>query len=168
MAIDFHDRRNAGTYAAREADHSWRRAIARLVNPTDLRVVDVGCGGGIYSTTLAQMGATQVTCIDSSAQMVHDARHRAETAEIPTITFHQGSSEATALPDSCADLVLQLAMTHHLCDPAVAFAEARRFLKPAGTLLVQARTRADVMVAASAPHVRGWFFELFRRLVDVE
>ncbi|HLR44881.1 MAG TPA: class I SAM-dependent methyltransferase [Brevibacterium sp.] len=168
MAIDFHDRRNAGTYAAREADHSWRRAIARLVNPTDLRVVDVGCGGGIYSTTLAQMGATQVTGIDSSAQMVHDARHRAETADIPAITFQQGSAEWTGLPDACADLVLQRALIHHLADPSVAFAEARRILKPGGTLLVQDRTMADVMVPASAQHLRGWFFELFPRLVDVE
>jgi ubiquinone/menaquinone biosynthesis C-methylase UbiE len=168
MAIDFHDRRNAGTYATREADDSWRRAIARFVNPTGLRVVDIGCGGGIYSTALAQMGATQVTGIDSSAPMVHDARRRAEAAGISAITFQQGSAESTGLPDGGADLVLQRALIHHLAEPSVAFAEARRILKPGGTLLVQDRTMADVMVPASAQHLRGWFFELFPRLVDVE
>lgn len=168
MAIDFHDRRNAGTYATREADDSWRRAIARFVDPTGLRVVDIGCGGGIYSTSLAQMGAAQVTGIDSSAQMVQDARHRAEAAGIPAVTFQQGSAERTGLPDVSADLVLQRALIHHLADPAAAFAEARRILKPGGTLLVQDRTMDDVMAPASAEHLRGWFFELFPRLVDVE
>ncbi|MDI3331014.1 MAG: class I SAM-dependent methyltransferase [Micrococcus sp.] len=168
MAIDFHDRRNAGTYATRDADGSWRRAIAGFVNPTGLRAVDIGCGGGIYSTTLAQMGAIQVTGIDSSAQMVQDARRRAEAAGIPAVTFQQGSAERTGLPDGGADLVLQRALIHHLAEPSLAFAEARKILKPGGTLLVQDRTMADVMVPASAHHLRGWFFELFPRLVDVE
>jgi ubiquinone/menaquinone biosynthesis C-methylase UbiE len=138
------------------------------VNPTGLRVVDVGCGGGIYSTSLARMGAAQVTGIDSSAQMVQDARHRAETMGLPAITLQQGSAERTGLPDGDADPVLQRALIHHLADPSVAFAEARRILKPGGTLLVQDRTMADVRVQASAQHLRGWFFDLFPRLVDVE
>ncbi|NUL44962.1 methyltransferase domain-containing protein [Cellulosimicrobium funkei] len=168
MAIDFHDPRNAGTYSTREADDSWRRAITRLVDPAGLRAVDIGCGGGIYSTALAQMGATQVIGIDSSAQMVNDARQRAEAAGIPTITFRQGSAVRTGIPDGGADLVLHRALIHHLADPAVAFAEVHRILGPGGTLLVQDRTMADVMVPASTQHLRGWFFELFPRLLDVE
>lgn len=168
LAINFHDRDNAGTYATREADDSWRQAIGRIVDLDGLRVVDLGCGGGIYSTALAQMGSTQVIGVDSSAQMVQDARERAEAAGISAIIFQQGSAEQTGLPDGGADLVLQRALIHHLAEPSAAFVEAGRILRPGGTLLVQDRTMADVMVPASSQHLRGWFFELFPRLVDVE
>lgn len=130
-------------------------------------MVDLGCGGGIYSTALAQLGSTQVIGVHSSAQMVQDARERA-AAGTPAITFQQGSAEQAGLPDGGADLVLQRALIHHLAAPSAAFAEAGRILKPGGTLLVQDRTMADVMVPASAQHLRGWSFELFPRLVDVE
>ncbi|GAA4827192.1 hypothetical protein GCM10023354_00970 [Garicola koreensis] len=132
MAINFHDRDNAGTYATREADDNWRQAIGRIVDLDGLRVVDLGCGGGIYSTALAQMGSTQVIGVDSSAQMVQDARERAEAAGIPAITYQQGSAEQTGLPDGDADLVLKRALIHHRAEPSAAFAEAGGFFGPAG------------------------------------
>jgi hypothetical protein len=160
MAIDFHDRQNAGTYAGREADAGWRRAIAGIVDPAGLHVVDVGCGGGIYSTALAQMGAAHVTGVDFSAPMVRDARQRAADSGVSTVTFRQGTAERTGLPDAAAQAVLHRALIHHLAEPVAAFVEARRLLAPGGTLLVQDRTMDDVLAPPSAQHLRGWLFEL--------
>ncbi|MFC7401641.1 class I SAM-dependent methyltransferase [Citricoccus sp. GCM10030269] len=175
MGIDFHHPDNAGAYATRRADDGWRRAIRRIVDPAGLRVVDVGCGGGIYSTALAEMGAASVTGVDSSAQMIADARQRSteeadrqRDGDAADVVFRQGEAHATGLPDVSADLVLQRALVHHIDDPTPVFAEAGRILAPGGALLVQDRTIEDVVAPASAMHFRGAFFELYPRLAEIE
>ena len=47
-------------------------------------------------------------------------------------------------------------------------ADPSRILRPGGTLLVQDRTPDDVAQPGSADHPRGWLFDLFPRLLDVE
>ena len=66
--------------------------------------------------------------------------------------------------DSSAPL-LQSAREDHGDLPG---AEARRLLRPGGTYLVQDRTPDDVSVPGSPEHPRGWLFEVFHRLLDVE
>lgn len=168
MTIDFHTQGSAGTYAARTADPGWAAAIARIAPPQGLRVADIGCGGGIYSTALARMGAAHVTGIDFSARMVQDARDRAAALGVANVAFAQGEAERTDLPTGGVDLVLERALIHHLPSLEDAFAEARRILRPGGVLLIQDRTMDDVLAPPSAEHLRGWFFALFPRLADVE
>jgi SAM-dependent methyltransferase len=47
-------------------------------------------------------------------------------------------------------------------------AEAARVLRPGGILLIQDRTPEDVTQPGSATHPRGWLFEIFPRLLEVE
>src|SRR5262249_9808097 len=75
---------------------------------------------------------------------------------------------ATGLPMASADIVFERALIHHLGDLKACFAEARRVLVPRGTLIVQDRTPADVDLPGSPEHLRGYFFERFPRLGDVE
>lgn len=168
MAIDFHAPSNAGTYASRSAPAGWGDAITQIADPRGLRVADIGCGGGIYSTALAGMGAAHVTGIDFSAQMIQDARKRAAALGVTNVTFEQGDATRTGFPDGSVDLVLQRALIHHLPSLTLALREVHRLLDDGGVLLIQDRTMADVLAPASAEHFRGWFFELFPRLVDVE
>ena len=48
MPIDFHDPRNAHTYDTRAADPTWVVAISAIISPKGKRVLDIGCGGGVY------------------------------------------------------------------------------------------------------------------------
>lgn len=166
MPINFSSPSNRNTYALRTADASWKEAIANLINPRGLRVVDVGCGGGIYSTAWLDLGADSVTGLDSSPQMIEDAIARAD--EHPHLHFAVADAAATELPENAVDLVFQRALVHHLPDLRPAFAEAWRILAPGGTLMVQDRTMTDVLRPGSSQHVRGYFFELYPQLVDIE
>jgi 2-polyprenyl-3-methyl-5-hydroxy-6-metoxy-1,4-benzoquinol methylase len=49
MPIDFHAPGNRFSYATRQADPSWRMAISNIVDVKGKRVLDIGCGRGIYS-----------------------------------------------------------------------------------------------------------------------
>lgn len=166
MPIDFHSESIAGTYAARAAHEDWKETMRAIVVPDGKIVADIGCGGGIYSRAWSDLGAARVIGVDFSARMVSDAR--AASADDPLVSFAQGDATATGLPDAAVDIVFERALIHHLPDLDAAFAEAHCILKPGGALVVQDRTIQDVMRPASPEHFRGYFFETFPRLLDIE
>jgi ubiquinone/menaquinone biosynthesis C-methylase UbiE len=166
MTIDFHDAANRGTYATRDAHAGWAEAIRSLLDPHGKRVVDVGCGGGIYARAWRDLGAARVTGVDFSAQMVATATEK--SAGRDGLAFRQGQAQDTGLPAASADVVFERALIHHLPRYDACFAEAARLLVPGGRLIVQDRTPEDVQVAGAPDHLRGYFFEVFPRLLAVE
>jgi ubiquinone/menaquinone biosynthesis C-methylase UbiE len=166
VPIDFHDAANRSTYSGRAADASWREAVLRLVDPAGAAVVDVGCGGGTYARAWHELGAGTVTGIDFSEPILEQAR--VEHGDLPGVTFRVGSATATGLDDASADLAFGRALIHHTPDLAAVAAEAARFLRPGGVVLLQDRTPDDVGRPGSIDHLRGWLLEIFPRLRDVE
>lgn len=166
MPIDFHARENRYTYSHRDTDPVWMGAIRSLVNPSGRRVVDVGCGGGIYSLAWQALGAAQVTGVDFSGEMVAAGQELA--AGLHNVHFVQGDAAATGLPSGGSDVVFERALIHHLPAYDECFAEAHRLLVPGGMLLVQDRTPDDVNLPGSHEHLRGYFFDCFPRLRTVE
>ncbi|WP_067622235.1 class I SAM-dependent methyltransferase [Alicyclobacillus acidiphilus] len=166
MPINFHDEKNRGSYANRNADEAWKNLARTLVDPAGLRVADVGCGGGIYTRAWAELGAQEVIGVDSSPVMVEAARE--QCSALANVSFVVGDAAATGLNDASVDLVFERALIHHLTDLESAMAEACRLLKRSGHLIIQDRTPADVALPGSAEHIRGYFFERFPRLLAIE
>jgi SAM-dependent methyltransferase len=140
--------------------------MRRLVDPAGLAVVDVGCGGGTYTRAWHDLGAASVTGIDFSAPILQAARKA--HGQLDGVAFRPGGATATGLDAGCADLVFERALIHHVPDLGPVAAEAARLLRPGGLVLIQDRTPADVALPGSLEHPRGWLFELFPRLRDVE
>ncbi|MFE3199783.1 class I SAM-dependent methyltransferase [Embleya sp. NPDC059237] len=168
MPIDFHNHANRLTYTHRTAGADWARLVGDLVDPVGARVVDVGCGGGVYTTAWLDLGAASVVGVDFSAAILSGARERAGLSPRGGLSFREGDAYATGLPDGAADIVFERALIHHLDDLAECFREARRLLAPGGTLIVQDRTPADVARPGTPTHLRGWFFERFPALLAIE
>ena len=166
MPIDFHDAANRDSYSGRSVDRSWASAVRGLVDPAGAVVVDVGCGGGAYTRAWHDLGAAMVLGVDYSAPMLDAAREA--HGVLPGVDFRQGDATATGLADGCADVVFERALVAHTPDLAAVAVEALRVLRPGGTYLVQDRTSDDVGQPASVTHPRGWFFEVFPRLLEVE
>jgi SAM-dependent methyltransferase len=166
VPIDFHDPRNRHTYAGRAADEGWRAAARALVDPAGRDVVDVGCGAGVYGHAWLDLGAATVTGVDFSAEMLAAAREGA--AGRPGLRFVAGTADATGLPTASADVVFARALVHHLPEVGPFVTEARRLLRPGGTLVIQDRTMDDVRRPGSPTHPRGLILERFPRLLEVE
>ncbi len=167
MPIDFHAQNNRFSYATRQADLDWRENIQHHV--IDVRgkdIVDIGCGGGIYTLALAEMGAVHVTGIDFSQVEIEAARER--YSALPTVTFVIGDAFHTGLQDAHYDVVLERALIHHLKqkDLVACFTEARRILKPGGMLIVQNRTPEDCMLPGSETHIRSCIVTYFPKLLE--
>jgi 2-polyprenyl-3-methyl-5-hydroxy-6-metoxy-1,4-benzoquinol methylase len=136
--------------------------------PENKDVVDIGCGGGIYSLGFISLGARTVTGVDSSAQYLEEARLASLTET--KLTFALGSAIASGLPDACADIVFQRAVIHHLSerDQLAGAVELRRLLRPDGYCVVQDRTLEDVESADPTFWIRATLFEEFPQLLEFE
>lgn len=98
-----------------------------------LRVLDAGCGPGLYAEELVRRGA-DVTAFDASAEMVRLARQRLGS-DAPV---RQSSLAAPLdwLADASQDRVVMALVLHHLEDRVAALAELARVLRPHGRLVL--------------------------------
>ncbi|WP_251551219.1 class I SAM-dependent methyltransferase [Neobacillus muris] len=167
MGIDFHNKKNRNTYSSRSADFSWINAIKELLPIENISIAaDIGCGGGIYTKALSDMGILSVTGVDFSEAILDGARENGK--EYTNIMFKQGNAYCSGLTSSRYDLLLERALIHHLDDLHQCFKEANRILKDKGYLIVQDRTPEDCLVKGSESHIRGYFFEQFPELIEKE
>ena len=118
--------------------------LARVV-PGD-RVVDVGCGPGLFLKEAAERGATAVG-VDPSARMRGLALRRIPAGLRPAVSVVDGAAEHLPLEDGSATVAWAVASFHHWSDPDAGLAEVHRVLAPAGRLLVAERLAGP----------RGWF-----------
>jgi 2-polyprenyl-6-hydroxyphenyl methylase / 3-demethylubiquinone-9 3-methyltransferase len=107
----------------------WIDAMAGLAGK---RVVDIGCGGGILSDSMARRGA-DVLGIDLATKPLKVAQLHAIEAGTPHVAYREVAAEALAaeMPESF-DVVTCMEMLEHVPDPASIVGACGRLLKPGG------------------------------------
>jgi 2-polyprenyl-6-hydroxyphenyl methylase / 3-demethylubiquinone-9 3-methyltransferase len=114
--------------------------IAARTSLAGRRVLDVGCGGGLLSESLARAGA-QVTGIDLAPGMVEVARLHAAEGGL-AIDYRVASAEELAQAGAGPfDVVTCMEMLEHVPDPAAMTATLARILAPGGALFVSTLNR---------------------------
>ncbi|MEE6451162.1 class I SAM-dependent methyltransferase [Gottfriedia acidiceleris] len=166
MAINFHDAQNKKTYTTREADQSWIQLMRDTVDLFGKDVVDLGCGGGIYSKALSKLKVNHVTAVDFSEEMLKGTAENCK--DYGNISFSKGDAYDTKLPSSNYDVILARALVHHLDNLNACFSETNRLLKKNGMLIVQDRTPEDCLLPGDNSHIRGYFFDLYPKLKTKE
>jgi len=167
MGIDFHNKGNQTSYTTRRADNSWMETLKELVPITSIsKAADIGCGGGIYSKALADMGIPSVIGVDFSEAMLVGAKENCK--DYHNITFKQGNALDTGLEDDSFQLLLERALIHHIQDLKTCFQEAYRILEDKGVYIIQDRTPEDCLLKGDDCHIRGYFFERFPKLKEQE
>ena len=107
----------------------WIQSMCPLQGLTAL---DVGCGGGILTDSLARSGAT-ATGIDLSTKVLCIAQLHALDAETKNVQYREISAEAMALEQPGGfDVVTCMEMLEHVPDPASVVQACAALVKPGG------------------------------------
>jgi len=105
-----------------------------LGNVEGLRVLDAGCGPGLYTAELVAHGASHVVGIDGSPEMI---RLATEAVKGPVeLRVHDLSEPFHWLEDCSFDAAVMALVIHHLDDRVGALCEVARVLRPGGRLVV--------------------------------
>jgi 2-polyprenyl-6-hydroxyphenyl methylase/3-demethylubiquinone-9 3-methyltransferase len=107
----------------------WINATARLAGK---RVLDIGCGGGILSDSLARSGAT-VLGIDLASKPLKVAELHALEAGTENVEYREVAAEALAAEAPAAfDVVTCMEMLEHVPDPSSIVTACAALVKPGG------------------------------------
>lgn len=94
-----------------------------------LRLLDVGCGTGIFSDMANGKGA-EVTGIDATDNLINEAK-----LHNPNISFLTGEMEELPFEDELFDVVCGFNSFQYAANTKNALTEAKRVLKPGGKLV---------------------------------
>ena len=105
-------------------------------------VVDVGCGGGILSDSMARRGAN-VLGIDLSTKALKVAQLHALEAQTPNIKYREISAEDLASEQPASfDVVTCMEMLEHVPDPASVVRACASLVKPGGWVFFSTLNRS--------------------------
>ena len=135
-----------------------------------LTVLDVGCGGGILSESMAQLGA-DVTGIDIVEKNINVARLHAQEGALP-IDYRQMTAAELAGSGARFDVVLNMEVVEHVADLAAFMHDCNRLTADGGVMFVATINRtplAWLFAIVGAEYILGWLprgthrWRLFRK-----
>lgn len=119
-------------YSDMRERRSWQAHFSSILGTEPLDVLDVGCGHGIVSMQLADLGH-RVTSVDISEDMLGCARRNAAANGL-SIDFRRGDAMSLDMPDGSFDAVVSDYMLWTVPDPRAVVSEWHRVLRDGGTL----------------------------------
>jgi 2-polyprenyl-6-hydroxyphenyl methylase/3-demethylubiquinone-9 3-methyltransferase len=123
-----------------------------------LRILDIGCGGGLVAEPMARLGA-QVTAVDAAEANVKTAMVHAEEQGLE-IDYRWGSAEQLVeAGEAPFDVVLNLEVVEHVADPQRFLSDSASLVKPGGLMAVATINRtakAFALAIFGAEYVLGW------------
>jgi len=144
---------------------------------TGMRAVDVGCGMGLLSESLAALGM-DVQGVDASAEAIAAATRRADAyAAGDRLRYRVGTAEDLVLEERCFELVCSLEVIEHVRDPEAFLRDLCAMVEPGGTLVLSTMNRTAkswLMAILGAEYVAGMLpvgthdWARFVRPADVE
>lgn len=122
-----------------------------------LRVVDIGCGGGLLSEPLARLGA-EVVGIDAAERNVKTAAAHAAESGTP-VDYRATTAEALAVAGERFDLVVSMEVIEHVADVDLFLASCAALMAPGAALFLSTLNRTPksfALAIVGAEYVLRW------------
>jgi 2-polyprenyl-6-hydroxyphenyl methylase/3-demethylubiquinone-9 3-methyltransferase len=123
-----------------------------------LRLLDIGCGGGLLCEPMARLGF-EVTGVDASERNIGAAKAHAAELSLP-INYLCSTVETLLEEDSQPfDVILNMEVIEHVADPGQFLKDCARLLAPGGLMIVATLNRtakAMALAVIGAEHVLRW------------
>lgn len=122
-----------------------------------LRLLDIGCGGGLLSEPMARMGAS-VLGADASEKNIGIAKAHAEQSGV-VVDYRAVTAEALAADDEKFDIVLNMEVVEHVSDVPFFIETCATMVKPGGLMFVATINRtfkAAALAIVAAENILRW------------
>ncbi|ACG77256.1 3-demethylubiquinone-9 3-methyltransferase [Phenylobacterium zucineum HLK1] len=123
-----------------------------------LRLLDIGCGGGLLSEPMARLGFT-VTAVDASERNILTASTHAAEQGLDIDYRCTTAEDLLAAGESPFDVILNMEVIEHVADPGAYLRDCSRLLAPGGLMIVATLNRtlkALALAKIGAEYVLRW------------
>ncbi len=122
-----------------------------------LRILDIGCGGGLLAEPMARLGA-DVVGADAAERNIPVARIHAEQSGLE-IDYRHTTAEALSEAGERFDVVLNMEVVEHVADPQAYLTACQELLKPGGLMVcstINRNPKSYAMAIIGAEHIMRW------------
>jgi 2-polyprenyl-6-hydroxyphenyl methylase / 3-demethylubiquinone-9 3-methyltransferase len=144
-------------YIRDAACRQFGRDPDQLGSLVGLRILDIGCGGGILCEPLARLGATMVG-VDPSQTNIAAAKLHADDSGL-AIDYRPTTAEALADAGERFDLVLAMEVVEHVADVGLFVRRGAEMVKPGGLMIAATINRtfkSFALAIVGAEYVLRW------------
>lgn len=122
-----------------------------------LRILDIGCGGGLLAEPMARLGA-DVVGADAAARNIPVAQLHAEQTGLE-IDYRNITAEEMAAAGEQFDVVLNMEVVEHVADPLAYLTACQQLLKPGGLMVcstINRNAKSFAVAILGAEYVMRW------------
>ena len=122
-----------------------------------LRILDIGCGGGLLAEPMARLGA-DVVGADAAERNIPVAQVHAQQSGLD-IDYRHTTAEAMAAADEKFDAVLNMEVVEHVASPIDYLTACHDLLKPGGLHIcstINRNPKSFMMAIVGAEHIMRW------------
>ena len=144
-------------YITNQIAAEFERDLTQAKPFAGLRILDIGCGGGLLSEPMARLGA-DVVGADAAERNIPVAQVHAEEQGL-TIDYRHTSAEALVDDGEQFDAIMNMEVVEHVADPLSFLTACQLLLKPGGLMTCSTLNRnpkSYVFAIIGAEHVMRW------------
>lgn len=144
-------------YITAQIAAEFDRDLTQALPFQGLRILDIGCGGGLLSEPMARLGA-DVVGADAAARNIPVAQVHAAQSGL-SIEYCNTTAEDLAASGAQFDVVLNMEVVEHVADPQGYLTACQQLLKPGGLMICSTMNRnakSFVLAIVGAEWVMRW------------
>ena len=144
-------------YIAKQISSEFDRDLSEEKPFEGLRLLDIGCGGGLLSEPMARLGATVVGA-DAASGNIPVAQVHAAQSELD-IDYRHTTAEDLAAAGERFDIVLNMEVVEHVADPLSYLIACQTLLKPRGLHIcstINRNPKSYAVAILGAEYVMRW------------
>lgn len=144
-------------YICEQISRQFERDMKSDLPFQNLRILDIGCGGGLLTEPMCRLGA-EVTGVDAAAKNIRVAKLHAQQMDL-SITYLHGAAEDLVKEGHAFDVILNMEVVEHVANPQEYLNACAQLLSPGGMMLcstINRNAKSYVFAILGAEYVMRW------------